>query len=52
MDVNTAAQELLKEVGKLAMRMGVEWRLEHAELMDAHDALCLALREREVANGA
>ena len=31
--------ELIYAVGKLATKEGEEWRLSHAELMDAYEAL-------------
>ncbi len=35
---NTVCENLAHEVGKLAMEEGENWRLEHAELMDAYQA--------------
>lgn len=36
--------ELLFQVGKLSLCEGEEWRLDHAELMDAYEAASEELR--------
>ena len=39
MDRDKLVTELLHQIGKLMLAGGEEWRLQHAELMDAYQAV-------------
>lgn len=42
--MTNATIQLLLQVGKLAWCAGEDWRLDHPELMDAYESVCLELK--------